>query len=227
MPIIFIVEWMRSVILDKDKKIYILEVYGAAIFVICFPISNDTHFLIGAIPLIIIGLYEIYQLAFVLKNKIGKNTKWIYFLTLFIEITIILFTICFGFQNFISYKKENYSHLNHYRYIPIDADFENEVEEMINFITENDDAKIVDPIAAAYMIPMDIYHKDYDMLNKGNLGYQGENRIIQEISNSTSTKYLVLKPVHKMNWQTPVKIIAYIKNNKTLVGEIGIFDIYK
>ena len=101
---------------------------------------------------------------------------------------------------------------------------------MLNALTttlNDDNIKILDAIAAIYMIPVDKYNKDYDMFNKGNLGYNGEERIIDEIKNSKDTKYLILKDEFSKNWQTPLTIIDYVKNNKIKSGEIEIFDIYE
>ena len=79
----------------------------------------------------------------------------------------------------------------------------------------------------AYMIPIDRYNKDFDMFNKGNLGYNGEQRIIEQISRENDKQYLILKDTYSKNWQTPTDIIEYVKENKVKVGEIAIFDIYK
>ena len=77
------------------------------------------------------------------------------------------------------------------------------------------------------MIPIDTYYKNYNMLNKGNLGFNGEEKIIEEIQNNKNKEYLLLKDIYQKNWQTPTNIINYVKNNKNKIGEIGAFDIYE
>lgn len=37
---------------------------------------------------------------------------------------------------------------------------------------------ILDYSVAIYMIPVDIYNKNYDMFNKGNFGQNGEKRLL-------------------------------------------------
>ena len=77
------------------------------------------------------------------------------------------------------------------------------------------------------MIPIGKYHKNFDMFLKGNLGFNGEQEIIDYIKENTNTKYLLLKNKYNINWQTPMIIIDYVKENKENVGEIGIFEIYE
>ena len=61
-PITILLTWYQCVIREKTKERYYLLVYGIAIFVIAFPISNEIHFLIGAMPIIILILYQLYQI---------------------------------------------------------------------------------------------------------------------------------------------------------------------
>ena len=95
------------------------------------------------------------------------------------------------------------------------------------YIRINDNVKILDATASIYMIPIDRYNQNYDMLLKGNLGFNGEHNIIEEISNSKDTKNLILNDKYNKNWQTPLNIIDYVKENKTKIGKIEIFDIYE
>lgn len=77
------------------------------------------------------------------------------------------------------------------------------------------------------MIPLNRYNKNYDLLLKGNLGYNGEDKLIKEISNSENIQYLILKDEYDKNWQISLKVINYVKENKTKIGQIDIFDIYE
>ena len=74
-PIAFIYTWIKTVILEKSKEIYFLLIYGLATMVICFPISNKIHFLIGGFPIIIIILYEINNLICALRLLLEKRKK--------------------------------------------------------------------------------------------------------------------------------------------------------
>ena len=234
-PVIFVYAWYKSIIKKRDKNIYFLLVYGLAIFIIAFPISDNIHFLIGATPAMILILYELYNMIQILYNRLFKNKKilvrkvlncTIYFINAYIILILIIYTT----DNIYNYlrDKENYSSIENYSYIRINRDLESQIKEIDNYIlSSNKDIKILDASAAVYMIPINKYNKDYDMLNKGNLGESGEQRMIKEIGQNNNTQYLILNDKYPKNWQTPLDIIEYVKNSKRKMEEIGVFDIYE
>lgn len=229
-PISFIYALFKTIIKKKDKKEYFILVYGLAIFVIAFPISDKIHFLIGAMPGIILILYELYNIFRILYTKIIKNKKILMCIIIYINAFVMLLTASYCIKNFVSYIKkiESFSTLQHYKYIPINKVLENQIKQIDDYIKNTDkDVIILDASAAVYMVPIDRYHKDYDMLLKGNIGKDGEKRIIQEISSKDNIQYLILKDEYSKNWQTPLEIINHVKETKQKVGEIQIFDIYE
>lgn len=225
-PITMMIEWIKTIILDKDRKLLILLVYGIAMFVITFPISDKIHFLIGGTPIIILLLCEIGTIM----KKIFKNDKFNRMVLTFISSIIILGVIYYASINFYQYFKnlDKYTNLNHFKYVPISESLEKKIVEVDQWILQQENkVKILDASAAVYMIPLDRYNKDYDMLLKGNLGYQGEKRIIEEISEDRNGKYLILDAQYNKNWQIPTSIITYISNNKQKIGDVEIFNIYQ
>lgn len=228
-PITIIYSWIKTIILEKEKKIYILLVYGLALFVIAFPISDKIHFLVGSLPLIIIIIYELYMILYRITKRIKKLKKIGLFLVYSVKYIIIFSLIYYSILNlYVCFSKiDSYSNLKHFKYIPIDSGYEKSIIKVNKYIKENESVKILDSSAAIYMIPVDKYNKNYDMFNKGNFGENGEEKIIQEIKSSSNTKYLILKDEFKKNWQTPLNIIESVKQNRTKIGEVSIFDIYE
>lgn len=227
-PITFIYLWIKTIIYERNKILYIFLVYGLAIFIICFPISNDIHFLIGGLPIIIAILYELYN---VIKNinisvPLKKVNK---FLLIFTNYLIIFLLIYISMINLYKYYKnsDDYSKLEHYKYIIIDKNLERQIEKVDKYILKKENVIILDSSAALYMIPIEKYNKDYDMFNKGNFGFKGEQRLINQIKESNNVKYLILNDRFDRNWQTPLNVIDYVKENKTKTGQIEIFDIYE
>ena len=78
-----------------------------------------------------------------------------------------------------------------------------------------------------YTIPIDQYTKNFDMFNKGNLGDGGEEGVIEEIKKMKNIQILILQNSIPLNWQTPLKVIDFVRNNLNKNGTIGIFDIYE
>ena len=104
------------------------------------------------------------------------------------------------------------------------------MKEVDNYIllNKNNNVYILDSEAAIYMIVLNKYNKNFDMFLKGNLGSQGEIGQIEEINKlEKGTKLLIKNDHYKLNWQTPLEVISYIKNNFNKIGEVNIFDIYE
>lgn len=116
----------------------------------------------------------------------------------------------------------------HFKNIPLKTGYIKLTQELSDFHKENNDKKIIiaDSDACVYDIPMDIYNKNFDMFNKGNLGKDGEEEIIKNIENSKNTIYLIKKEGATLNWQTPKSVIEYIRKNMKKLGSIEYYDIY-
>lgn len=233
-PSSFVYAWIKSVILEKDKCTYLLLVYSLAMFVIAFPISDKIHFMIASTIGIILCIYEIYYLIKIVYSKylIDKKilNKIIKGICVFASTVIVLFTIFYGIKNIKKYKEieKKFSELNHYKYIPINKNLENQIINIDEYITKSKEKVIIlDASASIYMIPIDRYNKNYDMFLKGNLGESSFEKITNDIKNNSETRYLILKDKYKKNWQTPTDIIDFVKINKNEIGEISMYDIYK
>lgn len=87
---------------------------------------------------------------------------------------------------------------------------------------------ILDSDAAIYMIPINKYNKDYDMFLNGNIGKDGEQGQIERIKNKDKNELLLIrKPKFKSNWQTPLEVIKYIRDNLEKIDSVSIYDVYK
>lgn len=228
-PITFIIEWYRYIIKSKlDEKFY-LFVYGLAVFIIAFPISDKIHFIIGAVPTIIWIFIQIIDISEKLLQRF-LSPKWNNFLETIFKIVALYFAVLclvYATVNLYHYSKTNYSSFQHYHFIPISDVLEKRIEEIDTYILEkNNSIRILDASAALYMIPINQYHKNYDMFNKGNFGENGINKLIEEIRNSEDSYYMILKDQYSKNWQTPLEIIEFVKNNYNKVDEISIYDVY-
>lgn len=80
--------------------------------------------------------------------------------------------------------------------------------------------------AGLYMIPLKQNNKEFDMLLLGNLGKDGENSVIEKLKEFKGKK-IILMNKEKKCWQESDKIIEFVKNNFTKIGEIDDILIYK
>ena len=144
--------------------------------------------------------------------------------------TIILTVTINNIYKYIKIDKNN--KISHFRNIEINPNLENRINRIDEYILkkeqENKNVYILDAEAAIYMIPLDKYNKDYDMFLKGNIGKDGEEGQIEKIKQrDESTLYLIRKENKRSNWQTPMSVVRYIRNNLEKIDDIEIYDVYK
>ena len=228
---------------ENDINLIIFS-YSIATIMLCYPIADKIHFLLGAlVP--IIGI--IYNCGLVINRKV-LNSKEVKskkdsenhnkIINNYEIAKIILSTTCIAFLVYVSilnifkYTQIEYkSTLKNFKYIGIDKKFEDEIKEIDEYILKQKSmgskVYILDATASVYMLPIDIYNKDYDMFLKGNLGKLGEQGQIEKIINSKENEiYLIKNELYSRNWQNPELVRTYIINNLENIGQIGVFDIY-
>ena len=165
------------------------------------------------------------------KNLILKIKLFLYellksLITLSLIIYIIFSTLIL--RDYLNNSEKKHT-IEHYKNIPISEELINKINEIDNYIlSQNTSVYILDAESAIYMISIDRYNKDFDMFLKGNLGSMGEIGQIEKIKNlEIGTKILIRNKKYNLNWQTPMEVIFYIRNNLNKIGEISIFDIYE
>ena len=222
--VINIINIKRKVIKTKESNL-ILFVYAVAEFTVVYPIADEVHFVIAAFPAILVALYYICK-----EIQEIKNIKISIFIEHFMNIITISFVgilILQAINDIYLYTQMDKSVLNHFSNIPISDTLQDRIIEVNNYI-RNEERKvyILDSEAAVYMISLDRYNKDYDMFLKGNLGSASEEGQIDKIKNMENTVILVKNDTMALNWQTPTKVIDYVKTNLEKIGTVSFFDVY-
>ena len=110
--------------------------------------------------------------------------------------------------------------------------YEKRIMDVANFVLEREKegktVYILDAEAVLYMIPTNKYNKDYDMFLIGNIGKDGQEGQIERIKQNTDNViYLIRDRNIGQNWQTPMSVINYIRDNLDPIGQIGKFEIYR
>ena len=164
------------------------------------------------------------------KEETLKNMqKLLIYLTYII--TIILFIIAsYNYYKYIINNEKNHD-IKHYNGIIISTNLIENIKNLNDYIeyekSNGNNVYLVNADACVYNIPGDRYNKYFDLLLKGNLGKDGEETVIKNIQNSPeNTLFLLLKEQYSLNWQTPLEVINYIKENYNKVNSIYIFDVY-
>lgn len=224
-PISFIIMLIYS-IKNKDKNIFIILALSISSFSLVFPISDSIHFFISIIPSIIGNVYLINKL---LKRIYSEKFLPIKIFIMFFSKIIMIYVLIFGISimNKNTSQEKYYGNLKHFEGIPISESYENEIKMIDEYIKNNEKkVYILNFDAAMYMIPIDKYNKNYDMLMKGNFGIRGEEGLIEDIKNESNAIYLVLNKEFEKNWQHPNKVTDYVEKNLRNIGNVGNFEIY-
>lgn len=224
-PLSFILMLVYA-IKKKDSNIFMIFTLSISTFALAFPISDNIHFLIGIIPSIVGNLYLINQ---IFKKLYSEKLMFLkFFIEVFARLTLLIILL-FGICNmYISSTNVKYrSKLKHFENIPISKEFENTITQIDQYISTNDNkVYILNFDAAIYMIPIDIYNKNYDMLMKGNFGSKGEAGLIADIQKKDNALFLVLNKNLSKNWQHPHKVTEFIEKNLQHIGSIDNYEIY-
>ena len=233
-PIILIIAILLNIIYKLKKRenkiFFILTVYCIPTFMMVYPIADNIHFLISIVPIYILVLYSIKII--INKIKFIEKINFKYVLE-FIEVISFIFIILF--TGYIELKNRDdlsnlskYSTLKHFYGVKIDSNLLNIIKITDDYIVKsNEKVYILDTSASVYMIPIDRYNKNYDLFCIGNFGKGNEEQIIENIIQQNDSKFLILNSNCDMNWQMPMKVINYVKENFSKSGQIGIFDIYE
>ncbi len=218
-----------------DNKILTMLIYSLSTIIIMYPISDEIHFLIAG-TITFIGLaYILYLLGIAIYNKINlQSKKKIYKITsLLISIILIAFIAVRGIENITEYiKQEKNETIEHYKNIQISEYLQERINEIDNFILEqekeNKKVYILDAEAAIYMIPINNYNKDYDMFLKGNIGKDGQEGQIQKIKQKETNEIILIRKRNlQSNWQTPTEVVNYVRENLEFMGEVSIYEVYR
>ena len=242
MPVSIIIMSMILIIaniLKKENKNLInlltILVYSLSIIIVMYPISDEIHFLIGGLVAIIGLIYVTFLLCKIIYDKIKNNKKFKVYKILTSIICVILFSIILKamLMNMYNYiKVEKNVEISHFKNIETSDSLVNRIKNIDNYILYKEQigqkVYILDAEAAIYMIPINKYNKDYDMFLKGNIGKDGEQGQIERIKNKDKNELLLIrKPKFKSNWQTPLEVVNYIRDNLEKIDSISIYDVYR
>jgi len=197
-----------------NLELLVLSIAGMAVV---FPIADIFHFLVGLMPVLL--------LLFSLINKSLRINSYVIFLI------ATCFLFAFASANYLHLPQDlKYSSLNHFEGIRIDAKNEEDVLFIGNFIVSEkaigNEVYVLDGIAVVYMLPLNIYHKDYDMFLRGNLGENNPQNLIDDL-NSNNSVLLIPYNFDNANWQFPKEIYQTIEKQFTKTEQIGDYYVYR
>lgn len=214
----------------EDKNILKLLVFGLASFIVVYPISDDIHFLIGSVILILLSIYMV-KIDFPFKREETlKNMQKLVICFAYIICAVLIVIAGYNYYKYIINDEKNHD-LKHYNGIIVNKNLATNMKNLDDYIekekSDGNTVYIVSADACAYNIPGDRYNKYFDLLLKGNLGKNGVENVIKTIQEASDNSYfLVPKEEYGLNWQTPMEVINYIRENYEKIDSVYMFDVY-
>lgn len=204
------------------EKMNVLTFYTIPTLFVIAPIINTYHcvlMLMAAIPLIS------FYINLFFENKLVKfnNASWIPFL-MFLGYAIAFIGFLLGAWN---YDEMNNS-IEKYKYIGLNDEQIKDINEVTEYIKDKEalgfKVYILSPDAGIYMIPLERYDNNkFDLLFQGNLGYDGENRLVEIMKNMKNTIFLKRDDLF---YQESKIIDDYVKKSYKVVDEINGYNVY-
>lgn len=226
----------NGTIFDANFIIFLIEIICILVFIIKDK-KNINNYYILVFSTIAIPLFDYYHVTlftfaffFLLIEKIKfKDIKRLEFCSFMFSIVICL-NWFFLFYNF---KLPNLSYFNKFEFTILDKKVEKDTRNMVKFIGNNNDKNIIILSVDAYFFKI-VADRDinyYDLLNYGNHGYDGTNKIIKMLKKEKNPIIIINIKEYEDNsddrQQINKVVIKYVLDNYKRVETINNYVVYE
>lgn len=213
LTIIAIIYLIYQYVITKDIKVLYLLFFQ----IIAYPIFDTYHVLIPFIP--VLG-YFLSKL-----NLVVKVTQVAF-------IIFISIVFAYNINNILNGNNRFPNDTNVCKMRILDDNTISNIKEVSNYLKENKDVYIINDKAYVYKLESDIPINKFDLLNDGNLGKDGDIRLIKKIEYKCKEKVCTFLMREDEIYddtltQTNRQIINYINDNYKKVGKIIDLTIYQ
>ena len=196
----------------KDRK-NLVNYYVLAFYSIMIPLFDIYHFMVAFLAFLILILSKA-------KKDIIKPGLF--------GISIILFSAVLLMDSRFKSKIIYPNNIKHFEYRFIDYDsilFTNKVND---YIKKNSDREFVFLNSNGYYFRLinDMKISYIDLINAGNFGYNGSDKLLKEIKKRKNSIFLVDKSELSPIKQSDKQALNYVIDNGKKIGNIYFFDIY-
>ena len=207
--ILFFIWWIRKD--SKNISIY----YALAMISMVIPMFEKFHF-------------QFYFFAILLVFLMWKDTK------IPVRLPLLFFGIMIGLAFVQSYLKfqEGFIYpnsLNHFEYRFVSKPMLTHYEEMNAFLDQYPDQEFVYLTNNAYLIRIerDENISFVDLINEGNHGYHGNDKLMKLIQSKKDALFVVNEKELDSKTQTNKNIIHYVLEHGEKIGEVRGYDVYQ
>lgn len=221
---------------DKTKNTFLIMLVAYTIFKVIIAIStsqivsSDAEIQSRWSDLLSIrnSLYYIFVFLIVFSTLINKVKVAAF------SSTLAFIIIPLGLNMYMwktNVKENNKYYIYEYSCIGVKNEVLKDVQEINQYVLEKEKegykVLILDIDASKYMVPLHRNNYKYDLILNGNLGYNGEERLISEINDIENLLILRQKPEKEtIDIQQSEGVDKYIEQNYKRIGEINDLEIY-
>lgn len=215
---------------DFFENILILLIFSSCATLIVFPIFNSAHTKM-IIPFFFVILAYIFSNIF---YDFFDDHKMKLILNVSITILLAIFVIKTFLELFLPMKNQNIEYITDVNSPYFGISLLKEEIENINILKKyiiSQNEKGIDVIICSHKsafttILLNQSHGAYDLIFYGNLGFNGVEKMKQDILSKNNTEFLIVNDEEDMFDQEVTEIRDFIINNLTIRGEILNYNIY-
>ncbi len=203
---------------ENRSRIHLLWFTQSIVFFVfmVYPLFDCAHFFAGMVSVVTTYLY------FVKGSKFFVSAAEYAMCGIGVLMTASLAFSLFSGDNVVS-------DVHNFKGIPIYRETEELIVEIDDYIVEQNkqgvDVFIADESSAVFTIPLDQYHKNWDLLLIGNVG----ETTFEELVDGLPPNHVVLlrKNPSTMGYQAHFEWNARLREELKKVGEVSCFDVYR
>lgn len=212
-----------------DNLLFLL-IFSICASLILYPICNPAH------CKMVISFYYII-LSYILSNVFNGlfdeiNIQNIFKLIIIVLLLIFILKLSIEFYTIITSDEVEFisDSSSPYFGVLLPKDYIKKINTLENYITHKNnngiDVIICSSDSAFVMVSLKQSHGPYDLIFYGNLGYNGIEKMKQDILSRKHTEFLVLKNEEDLFDQEITEIRDFMIENLTKCGEICNYDVY-
>ena len=211
--IFLVITIITIIFIIKDKK-NIYNYYALMFYSVSIPLFDAYHVQLQLIAFVLICLMNF-------NKKIPINC--------FVIFILVVLCISFAYYQNITFNSEYPNNINHFEYRLLSKnqiDFTNEVN---TFIKKNKNYKymFLDSNGYYFRIINDQHISYLDLINMGNWGYNGSDKLLKAIKKLPSnTMFFVCSSDLVGQRQIDRRAIKYVIKNGKKINSVGLYDVY-
>lgn len=209
-----------------DVKMLLLGMFSVTSVLFIYPLINEYHMYLSLIIPSITLIYIINLFANDICEEKNKR-KFKYLFNLF-GVIIAGGILTTSFDKISNFRFTNVpNNLKQYEGMVINEEEYTKINKIIKYIdekeTEGYEVYVLSPDAGRYMIPLERNNNKFDLLLQGNLGYKGEDKILDEIEKIENPLFL---KAEELIFQESKIVDEFIKENYKEIDKIETLIVY-